>query len=87
MSARVLKISRNPVTQELKKNSQLQFVCLNNLYNRQVQPKSMSAVCRVQETEMDEMWSFVQSKQQQWWLWHPINHASGKILALCTCPS
>ena len=49
MSARVLKISRNPVTQELKKSSQLQFVCLNNLYNRQTQPKSMSAVCRVPE--------------------------------------
>ena len=46
----------------------------------------MSAVCRVQEAEMDEMWSFVQSKQQQRWLWHAIDHASGKILAYVLAP-
>ena len=36
---------------------------------------------RRQEAEMDEMWSFVQSKKQQRWLWHAIDHATGKILA------
>ena len=41
---------------------------------------------RVQEAEMDEMWSFVQSKQQQRWLWHAIDHASGKILAYVLAP-
>ncbi len=40
----------------------------------------------VQEAEMDEMWSFVQSKQQQRWLWHAIDHASGKILAYVLAP-
>jgi len=27
------------------------------------------------------MWSFVQSKAQQRWLWHAIDHASGTVLA------
>lgn len=26
--------------------------------------------------EADEMWSFVQSKKQQRWLWHAIEHAT-----------
>jgi insertion element IS1 protein InsB len=33
------------------------------------------------EAEADEMWSFVQSKQQQRWLWHAIDHETGEILA------
>lgn len=30
---------------------------------------------------MDEMWSYVQSKQQQRWLWLAIDHATRKVLA------
>ncbi len=33
------------------------------------------------EAEVDEMWSFVQSKQHQRWLWWAIDHASGRVLA------
>ena len=33
------------------------------------------------EAEADEMWSFVQSKAQQRWLWHAIDHQSGATLA------
>jgi IS1 family transposase len=33
------------------------------------------------EAEVDEMWSFVQSKAQQRWLWHAIDHHSGAVLA------
>lgn len=33
------------------------------------------------EAEVDEMWSFVQSKAQQRWLWHAIDHNSGEVLA------
>ncbi len=33
------------------------------------------------EAEMDEMWSFVGSKQHQRWLWHAIDHRTGKVLA------
>ena len=33
------------------------------------------------EAEVDEMWSFVQSKQQQGRLWWAIDHATGQVLA------
>ncbi len=33
------------------------------------------------EAELDEMWSFVQSKRQQRWLWWAIDHVSGDVLA------
>jgi len=33
------------------------------------------------EAEADEMWSFVQRKNNQRWLWHAIDHHSGKVLA------
>jgi insertion element IS1 protein InsB len=33
------------------------------------------------EGELDEMWSFVQKKENQRWLWHAIDHSTGKILA------
>lgn len=29
---------------------------------------------------MDEMWSFIGKKKQQRWLWHAIDHESGKGL-------
>lgn len=47
----------------------------------------MSAmVVKVEEAEMDEMWSFVQSKQQQRWLWHAIDHCTGAVLAYVLAP-
>jgi insertion element IS1 protein InsB len=33
------------------------------------------------EAEVDEMWSFVQRKKEPRWLWHAIDHRSGKVLA------
>jgi insertion element IS1 protein InsB len=33
------------------------------------------------ESEVDEMWSYVGKKDNPRWLWHAINHASGKVLA------
>lgn len=38
-------------------------------------------VVRVEEAELDEMWSYVQSKKHQRWLWHAIDHRTGKVLA------
>jgi len=34
-----------------------------------------------QEAELDERWSYVQSKEHQRWLWQAIDHNTGKILA------
>ena len=36
---------------------------------------------RVNESEIDEMWSFVRCKKKPRWLWHAIDHVSGKTLA------
>lgn len=43
-------------------------------------------VVRVEEAEIDEMWSFVQSKKNQRWLWHAIDHRTGQILAYVLAP-
>ena len=37
----------------------------------------------VNEAEMDEMWSYVHDKSQQYWLWWAINHNTGEPLAYC----
>ena len=40
-----------------------------------------SIIRRVDEAEADEMWSFVGKKQEPRWLWHAIDHWSGRVLA------
>ena len=47
-------------------------------------PQEVEVVIRLAgetEAEADEMWSFVKRKQNQRWLWHAIDHRSGKVLA------
>jgi insertion element IS1 protein InsB len=39
------------------------------------------SIDRVEAAEVDEMWSFVGKKQEQRWLWHAIDHGTGKVLA------
>jgi insertion element IS1 protein InsB len=39
------------------------------------------AVQRGLRSELDEMWSYVGKKAQQRWLWHAIDHHTGKVLA------
>jgi insertion element IS1 protein InsB len=36
---------------------------------------------RVDEAEVDEMWSYVGNKKEQRWLWHAIDHYTGAVLA------
>ena len=36
---------------------------------------------RAGEAEVDEMWSYVKRKTEPRWLWHAIDHRSGKVLA------
>lgn len=55
---------------------------MNTTLLEQRQPDSEAVmVVRAEEVEMDEMWSFVGSKQHQRWLWHAIDHQSGEVLA------
>lgn len=35
----------------------------------------------IEESELDEMWSYVGNKQNQRCLWHAVDRRSGKILA------
>ena len=35
----------------------------------------------IEDTELDEMWSFVGKKSNQRWLWHAIDRLTGKVLA------
>jgi insertion element IS1 protein InsB len=44
-------------------------------------PREVIIVKHIEEAEVDEMWSFVESKKQQRWLWHAIDKQSGKVLA------
>ena len=44
------------------------------------------SIAKVEEAELDEMWSFVAKKQNQRWLWHAIDHHSGKVLAYVLAP-
>ena len=36
---------------------------------------------RADEAEVDDMWSFVGKKHEPRWLWHAIDHGSGRVLA------
>jgi len=36
---------------------------------------------RVEEAEVDEMWSYVGKKREPRWLWHALDHRSGQVLA------
>lgn len=36
---------------------------------------------QVESAELDEMWSFVQNKSNQRWLWLAVDHNTGDILA------
>jgi insertion element IS1 protein InsB len=38
-------------------------------------------VKKIVSSEIDEMWSFVEKKGKQRWLWHAIDHATGVVLA------
>lgn len=37
--------------------------------------------CTVEESELDEMWSYVNSKDNPRWLWHAIDRRTGQVLA------
>jgi insertion element IS1 protein InsB len=38
-------------------------------------------LARVRAAEVDEMWSFVGKKKAPRWLWHALDHQTGKVLA------
>ena len=71
-----------------KKASDLEHV--NHAVLQVLHPEHVEVeICRSEEldqrrgltSELDEMWSFVQTKANQRWLWHAIDHHSGHVLA------
>jgi len=79
-TARVLKISPTTVINTLKKGPALTSVpqpLLNTLHPDEVDVM----IRRADEAEVDEMWSYMGHKNAQRWLWHAIDHHTGKVLA------
>jgi insertion element IS1 protein InsB len=78
---RVLRVSSATVINVLKKKEPA-VKQVNARLLRTLDPPQMNIILRqVEQAEMDEMWSFVGSKSQPWWLWHAIDHHTGQILA------
>ncbi len=45
-------------------------------------PANLEVILRkVDEAEVDEMWSFIGKKKVQRWLWYAMDHCTGKVLA------
>src|SRR5215471_10699992 len=87
-TARVLHVSPTTVMAELKKASDLEHV--NHTVLQVLNPAHVEVeICRSEEldhcrgltSELDEMWSYVRSKANPWWLWHAIHHHRGQVLA------
>ena len=80
-TARSLHICPNTVLRELKKK-EVALESVNTALLRTLKPTEITVnVERAGEAEMDEMWSFVGNKRNRRWLWHAIDHHTGKVLA------
>ena len=80
-TSRVLGISQGTVINEIKKKEPcLEFVNQSLLSNLSTDEITVD-IHKVEDAELDEMWSYVGSKENQRWLWHAIDHATGKVLA------
>ena len=80
-TARSLHISTNTVLSELEKKEEV-LEPVNTALLHTPHPDDMTVdIERAGEAEMDEMWSFVRHKHNPRWLWHAIDHQTGKVLA------
>jgi IS1 family transposase len=81
--SRELGISRNTVTSVLRSFETLVWN-VNYNYIKKFEDQNINVeIVSGTEAEMDEMWSFVHDKSQQYWLWWAIDHNSGEPLAFC----
>ncbi len=82
-TARSLHICPNTVLRELKKKEAV-LESVNTSLLRTLNPAEVAwgmERAGEAEAEMDEMWSFVGHKGNPRWLWHAIDHCTGKVLA------
>ena len=54
------------------------LININEINNLEIQHKKIKL--KEKNAVVDEMWSFVEKKKQQRWLWHAIDQVSGKVL-------
>jgi len=81
--SRTLGIARDTVTSTLRSfESSLWYINHEYLEAQNHQNIEVELVSGT-EAEMDEMWSFVHDKSQQYWLWWAIDHRTGDPLAFC----
>ena len=81
-TARSLHICPNTVLRELKKK-ETALELVNTALLRTLNPDEVAwdlERAGEAEAEMDEMWSFVGNKGNPRWLWHAIDHHTGKVL-------
>jgi insertion element IS1 protein InsB len=80
-TARVLKISPTTVINALKEKEPA-LTSVNQPLLDTVHPDEVDMMIqRVEEAEVDEMWSYMGKKREPRWLWHAIDHRSGHVLA------
>jgi insertion element IS1 protein InsB len=80
-TARSLHISTDTVLSELKKQEPV-LESVNTALLRTLNADEVTVdIERAGEAEMDEMWSYVRRKDNPRWLWHAIDHQTGKVLA------
>jgi IS1 family transposase/transposase-like protein len=80
-TARILEIAKGTVTSILKSIEKLLWY-VNYDYIMSHKDSNIEVdMVLVDEAEMDEMWSFVHDKSQQYWLWWAIDHKTGEALA------
>ncbi len=80
-TARVLRISTDPVLHERKKKATA-LESVTTALLRTINPADMAVhMERAGEAEMDERWSFVGKKKAHRWLWRAIAHGTGAVLA------
>src|SRR2546426_6597045 len=80
-TARSLHICLNTVLCELKKKATV-LESVNTALLRTLNPAEVAwDMERAGEAEVNEMWSFVGNKGNPRWLWHAIDHHTGKVFA------
>ena len=82
-TARTLGIAKDTVTDALRSLEPFLWFVNYNYINARKNEEMTIELVTVEEAEMDEMWSFVHDKSQQYWLWWAIDHETREPLAFC----
>ena len=79
--SRILRIAKDTVTAILREFEHELWYVNHDYLNAHKNGNIDIELVPVDEVEMDEMWSFIQNKSEQCWLWWAIDHNTGEPLA------